>query len=377
MRENLKRQNAAHLARFGVPLSAQQLRHALRQMLALQPWYFEDAVNADARPELSRPSYWAALVPGACADPDALVVSIAAAVAARAPRVAPPSPDARAAVEGSGYIVAAPTPRTAALCATLWEIAGALSAAALPPHFIFVYNAPWELLEEQMATVAADVLGEGAVLEADMACWVLRREGGAVGESYVGGAFSASHRDQTYAASHDAEGAPLNLNVWVPFNPSGARAGNGAMRVLPVPHDDFFFCPEHPLHLDTQAALAGGARAAAVALECARGGACAWSPSVVHWGGRCAVDAPQEPRASVAATFRRVGAPRSVFGAALGGGEGPPPVARDDLLRAMPLARRLAYVAKGVLSYSHWAPGLPGVELAAEVGAQGPPQGPQ
>ena len=34
-------------------------------------------------------------------------------------------------------------------------------------------------------------------------------------------------------------------------------------------------------------------------------------------------------------------------------------------LSALPLQRRLAYVAKAVLAYSHWHPGFPGVELAA------------
>jgi hypothetical protein len=35
-------------------------------------------------------------------------------------------------------------------------------------------------------------------------------------------------------------------------------------------------------------------------------------------------------------------------------------------LDALPLARRLAYVAKGLLAYSHWFPGFPGVQLSKD-----------
>ncbi len=353
-------------------MDAKQTQHALEQMFALQPWYFEDAENVEARLELSTPAYWASLVPGASACPTELAARLAAAGTARAPRGGGGG-NARAAIDAAGFFVAPATLRSAALCAELWRIAAALARAALPPHFVFVYNAAWELLEEQMATVAADVLGEGPlVLEADMACWALKREAPAgapdASAPYVGAAFSSSHRDQTYSACHDGCGVPTSLNVWVPFNPSGARADNGAMRVLPAPDDAFFFSPEHPLHMDTAAALAGGAPPAAAVLECAAGAACAWVPCAVHWGGVCAAGAAGEPRASVAATFRRADAPRSAFGAGggapLAGAAGPPPLERTAL-DALPLARRLAYVAKGLLAYSHWTPGFPGVSLAA------------
>jgi hypothetical protein len=124
------------------------------------------------------------------------------------------------------------------------------------------------------------------------------------------------------------------------------------------------------MHMDTAAALAaggggGGCGGREVVLECAAGGACAWSPSLVHWGGACAADAAEEPRASIAATLRRADAPRSEFGSgALRGAAGPPPLERAAL-DALPLRKRLAYVAKGLLAYSHWAPGFPGVSIAA------------
>ena len=42
---------------------------------------------------------------------------------------------------------------------------------------------------------------------------------------------------------------------------------------------------------------------------------------------------------------------------------GPPPLSRAALGEGMPLRRRLSYAAKAVLAYSHWYPGLPGLDL--------------
>ncbi len=364
--------------------------------MALQGWFFEDPVNPDARPELSTPEFWQALVPGAGIDADELTASLAAASAARAAASHVGALAARAAVENVGYFMTPASVRSTSLCVSLCAITTALRIAGLPPHFIFVFNAAWELLEEQMATVATDVLGQDVILEADMSCWALRRDNEA--DAYVGGifiylfilingicliylcllvsmtfvhlstahpgAFSNSHRDQRYSACHDEDGVPQSLNLWVPFNPSGARADNGAMRVLPVPVDEFFFSPHHPLHMDTATALASSGGKGEVVLECGSGATCAWSPSVVHWGGTCAADAVAEPRTSLAATFRAANAPRSEFGTSIGGAAGPAPMTRASL-DVLPLRRRLAFVAKGLLAYSHWAPGFPGVNIHA------------
>jgi len=204
-----------------------------------------------------------------------------------------------------------------------------------------------------------------------MSCWALRREAGgcsaAGGDPYVGSNFSASHRDQSYSSYHDDEGRPTSVNLWSPYNAGGATAENGAMRVLPCASDDFFFSPDHPLHFRTGASLdADGAAGAVATLACSAGDACMWSPSLVHWGGGCAADAPTEPRESLAVTFRAASAPRSRFGGGDGGdcaAVAAGPMILSDL-SALPLRRRLAYVAKGLLAYSHWHAGFPGLDLA-------------
>ena len=362
--------------------------HALTQMFALQSLLFEDnADESDARRELYDPDYWHALAPGASTNPDelrvALLLTLSRAAAATADDVAPtpasPPPYDPEEVVGrlreEGYCVLAPSPAAAAavagLCAELAAIQAALRAASLPPHFVYVYNAPWRLLAEHWVGPAAAALGEDSVMEADMSCWALRREaedGGGAGEDpYVGSNFSASHRDQSYSSCHDDEGGPTSVNLWSPYNVGGATAENGAMRVLPCASDDFFFSPDHPLHFRTGASLdAEGAAGAVATLTCAAGDACMWSPSLVHWGGGCAAAAPTEPRESLAVTFRAASAPRSRFGG--GGGGDHASVAAGPMilsdLSALPLRRRLAYVAKGLLAYSHWHAGFPGLALA-------------
>jgi hypothetical protein len=209
--------------------------------------------------------------------------------------------------------------------------------------------------------------------QADMNCWALRHETLADGVSahYVGGNFGSSHRDQRYSACHSsADGSPQSLNVWCAFNPSGATRCNGAMRVIPIDSDDFFYSPSHDLHMDTATALSsdgGLALTSQVVLESARGQPCMWTPSLVHWGAPCCRDCPNEPRCSIAATFRSRHAPASVFGTyeaigAAAASGGPPPLLRSQLDN-ISLTRRLAYVAKGLLAYSHWHPGFPGINL--------------
>ena len=175
-------------------------------------------------------------------------------------------------------------------------------------------------------------------------------------EAYVGGNFSASHRDQKYSSCHSDDGTPTSVNLWFPFNASGATATNGAMRVLPIPHDDFFYSPAHPAHLNTKISVESAEDDAVQILECSSGTACMWSPALIHWGGGCEASAADEPRASIAVTFRHSAAPPSEFGANPAPPSGPPPLVRADLNNLV-LSRRLAYVAKGILAYSHWHPG--------------------
>ena len=180
-----------------------------------------------------------------------------------------------------------------------------------------------------------------------MNCWALRRDSLEQGASagYVGGNFGASHRDQCYSASHSAsDGSPQSVNVWCAFNPSGARSCNGAMRVIPIDFDDYFYSPSHELHMDTARAIEfdnGRARDAAVVLESACGQACMWTPSLIHWGGACSHTCAVEPRSSLAVTFRKRDAPASVFGGSTAPSGGPPPLLREEL-KNLSLQRRLA-----------------------------------
>jgi hypothetical protein len=213
-------------------------------------------------------------------------------------------------------------------------------------------------------------------MQADMNCWALRPDPApthdGARECYVGGNFGASHRDQRYSASHSpADGSPQSVNVWCAFNPSGATRCNGAMRVIPIHSDDFFFSPSHDLHMDTATSLAfdnGRAHDAAVVLHAARGQTCMWSPSLIHWGGSCSHSSAHEPRSSIAVTFRSSDAPCSIFGALERTDSTPPSGGPTPLLRHqlhnLSLQKRLAFVAKGLLAYSHWHPGFPGLTLA-------------
>lgn len=247
-----------------------------------------------------------------------------------------------------------------------------------------MFNEAWLLLEEHWASSAAGILGADSVMEADMNVWSLRRPpppplgadaaaaaaDGDVGEAnaaeeYVGGNFSASHRDQKYSSCHSDDGTPTSVNLWFPFNASGATATNGAMRVLPIPHDDFFYSPAHPAHMNTKISVESADDDAVQILACTSGTACMWSPALVHWGGGCEASSAAEPRASIAVTFRHSAAPPSEFGPNPAPPSGPPPLVRADLNNLV-LSRRLAYVAKGILAYSHWHPGFPGIHLAKD-----------
>lgn len=378
MKDNLARQHAAYVELHGTPMPKAMQAHALTQMFALQSLLFEDSVDeSDARRELYDPDYWHALAPGASTDADELRIALAISRAAATNDF--DLDGVGGSIRGEGYCVVPPPPPAAAagadvagLCAELARIQAALRDAALPPHFIYVYNAPWQLLAGHWIGPATAALGENSIMEADMSCWALRRDrhddGGGAKTAYVGANFAASHRDQSYSSCHDDMGEPTSVNLWSPYNAGGATAENGAVRVLPCSADDYFFSPDHPLHHRTAASLVvPGAAEAVATLTCAAGAACMWSPSLIHWGGGCEAHAATEPRESLAVTFRAATAPRSRFG-----------VGRDDDdcdavaagpmiladLSALPLRRRLAYVAKGLLAYSHWHAGFPGLTLA-------------
>lgn len=355
------------------------VKHALKQMFALQSFLFDDdIVESDALSKFYNVEYWHTLVPESSTDSDELRIALLSRVmevddnnvASECKSTLKPSFSVRNLLREQGYCTLPPANVAAStgiskLCKELVSIQTAIQAEGLPPQFIYVYNASWQLLAEHWRGPATTALGKDSILEADMNCWALRRMS-TVEVPYIGANFAASHRDQIYSACHDDDGECTSVNLWTPYNVGGATSENGAMRVLPCPSDDFFYCPDHPLHLQTTVSLRSeGAAEAVVTLTCASGDACLWSPSLIHWGGSCNADATDEPRQSLAATFRSASAPPSQFG---GGGDsmaaaGPGPMILADL-NDLTLQRRLAYVAKGLLAYSHHFPGFPGLNLA-------------
>jgi hypothetical protein len=387
MKDNLARQQAAYAKLHnGEPMPHSMVKHAVTQMFALQSLLFEDAIDeSDALPKLYDVEYWHTLVPESSTDPDGLCIALlsrvkedngnnVASVSTLTPSSSVVSDDnavVRSLLREEGYCILPPANVAAStavskLCKELVRIQTSLQAEGLPPQFIYVYNAPWQLLAEHWTGPATAALGEDSILEADMNCWVLRRMSttSTVEVPYIGANFAASHRDQIYSACHDDDGECTSVNLWTPYNVGGATSDNGAMRVLPCTSDDFFYCPDHPLHLQTSASLESeGAAEAVVTLTCASGDACLWSPSLIHWGGSCNADATDEPRQSLAATFRSASAPRSQFGGGDNSTAGPGPMILADL-NDLTLQRRLAYVAKGLLAYSHHFPGFPGLTLA-------------
>lgn len=379
MKDNLARQQAAYAKLHnGEPMPQSMVKHAVKQMFALQSFLFEDdIVESDALSKLYDVGYWHALVPESSTDLDKLRIALLSRVmedddnnvASASTSTLKPSSSVRSLLREQGYCILPPANVAAStviskLCKELVSIQTALQAKGLPPQFIYVYNAPWQLLAEHWRGPATAALGKDSILESDMNCWALRRMS-TVEVPYIGANFAASHRDQIYSACHDDDAECTSVNLWTPYNVGGATSDNGAMRVLPCTSDDFFYCPDHPLHLQTSVSLESeGAAEAVVTLTCASGDACLWSPSLIHWGGSCNADATDEPRQSLAATFRSSSAPRSQFG---GGGSmaaaGPGPMSLADL-NDLTLQRRLAYVAKGLLAYSHHFPGFPGLNLA-------------
>ena len=421
MKENILRQKASFLKLHGVPMSAALLEHTVTQLMELQSLYFEDGADCD----LNDPKFWERLCPNLHVGVLSLSALLAAGEESRLPDNATEEASISLLIPSLVTVGFAVVPAllkhgeeacgaslNAALCVGL----SALLDAGLPPAFLLVYDEAWAVVDSLWGRVAAGLLGgEVCVMEPDINVWHLRRmpqtaerhtDGRPTDElepdtndtrevlpppppppsasSYVGQNFGASHRDMRYDHCHDVHtGLPRSLNVWHALNASGATYQNGAMRVVPIPLDPLFRRPLHPGHMSTGAGdEAEHYRSSAVVLLAPPGSTCVWTPSAVHWGGGCDFDAKDEPRASVAATFRIKATSRSAYGAADDGDgpntaatagdadsqpqappSGPPPLDRNDL-NDLPLSRRLAFAAKAILAYSHWYPGFPSLDLS-------------
>ena len=91
----------------------------------------------------------------------------------------------------------------------------------------------------------------------------------------------------------------------------------------------------------------------------------------MFWG-HCAVEADWCLQSDAMANSRLQGC---VQGDPTGASsDGPPPLSREQLVSAATIPRRLAYVAKALISFAHHYPGFPGLSAAQlRAGTAAPP----
>jgi hypothetical protein len=101
---------------------------------------------------------------------------------------------------------------------------------------------------------------------------------------------------------------------------------------------------------------------ATVCLLAEQGELCIFVPSLIHRGGACRD--PTGGRISIAGTFRSVQMSKEGRVSAWESGvaeESPlPPLERGDLA-TLTVGDRLRYIAKAIMSYAHWYPGMCGL----------------
>ncbi|CAK0903128.1 unnamed protein product [Prorocentrum cordatum] len=370
MKDNLRRQQEQYLKVHGIPMSDEVLTKTMDILLFFQGLYFEEA-DAGTYPDRQ---FWEGISAGLHVSDDLTdqltklqgkfspePINAAQVVQLR---------ERGFAVLDSAHLLqggrgTASEAESAAVLAALVQTIHNLRAHGWPPCFIFVYDELWLHVVYPLFDIFEELLGEGCFMEPDLNCWSLRAPEGGNASGYVGANFGASHRDMTYSACHNDKGDSDSLNAWVSINSTGATSSNGCMHVIPIEHDDYFYSPRHPYHMDNEKGLSflEDLPSQQVVMQAPSGAVCTWTPSLIHWGGECKVG-ELDPRISVAATFRNKAAVRSAFGSGpvVGSSTGPPPIARHGV-RTVGLSRRLSYAAKALLSYSHWYPGFPGVSL--------------
>lgn len=242
-----------------------------------------------------------------------------------------------------------------------------LRAAGWPPVFIFLYDEFWIEVVDPLFDVCERLLGKGCSMASDLNCWCLRAPEAAQG-TYIGQNFGEPHRDMAYRKcfSPDVQtGEPsvACLNAWVPINPVGANARNGAMRVMPRQADPHFADQHHQGYKMRDTCCLSSP--AAKCIEAVAGSAVMWLPCVMHWGGSC--ESPDlEPRISIAAAVFRPGQAKT-YGPEgympVNHDQGPVapgsrPITRSDLA-SISLSRRISCAAQALLSFAHWHPGFP------------------
>jgi hypothetical protein len=169
------------------------------------------------------------------------------------------------------------------ICASLVTLVGRIVDAGLPAVFVYLHPTVLEVGELVRRRVS-ELLGARYELIEDL--WAWKIEPGHEGWP--------PHRG-TDGALLDRR-APELLNTWVAL--SDAPVDRACMCFVPLDAD-----ANYPSDVGRHEVPAGGGRAAPVAA----GTALAWNANVLHWGGRCAEDAPAA-RVSCSFTLARADA---------------------------------------------------------------------
>ena len=211
-----------------------------------------------------------------------------------------------------------------------------------------VHMCRW-LVIERLFDFAASVMGtEDLAIEPSVFAWLLDPPSGLLDKAGNNG-FHLPHRDFSYTETFDGDGAIQALSIWVPLSDVDAR--NGCMFVLPKEFDPAHDKPHLPSHLRAAVPARNGGLQLQFALQGVRplearaGCVLGWHGNTIHWGSRCASDAPH-PRASMAVTFCR---------GAVGCLEGNKLLRRDDV-RGLSLKGRLSAVAWSLIMHKRWFP---------------------
>ena len=189
---------------------------------------------------------------------------------------APPVAHVQQAIEREGYFVV-PGLLAEDEANALREAIDALSAANVPPIFVFAYDEAWSAVARARDLVRTT--GTAYDLLADV--WAWRVPLGARGWDV--------HRG---TAEDSREGwAPAILNLWIPL--SDVTRESAAIHVVPLDRDPHFPLAMGKLDYDP---------AHVVALEGRRGALMGWSSNVLHWGGQMS-DHAVEPRRNISVSL--------------------------------------------------------------------------
>jgi hypothetical protein len=154
------------------------------------------------------------------------------------------------------------------VCASLVTLVGRIVDAGLPAVFVYLHPVVLEI-GELVRRRTSELLGTRYELVEDLWAWKI--------EPGHGG--WPPHRGIDRALLDRR--APELLNTWVAL--SDAPIDRACMHFVPLDAD-----PAYPSELALQDVPPNAARAAPIAA----GTALAWNANVLHWGGRCADDAP-------------------------------------------------------------------------------------